>query len=128
MLLFRSLVVGLLGACCLLLAMQRPPQVVFASAPVTPAFGAFLPPDPRSPPSPAVTVIDVAPGVTGELLAQMIVLAANEHIIAINDTPLADPRAALEALMLESRQYVDVSIASDAGGARRVLVLSRGAL
>ena len=126
MFLFRSISVGLIGACCLLLATRPQTALVLGnSRPILvmpPASG----PEPacEAPGAPMVTVIDVAPSVTGEMVAQLIALAANEHIMAIDDVPVRDGRAALSALALEGRQYVDVEIARDAGGSRRVLVLA----
>jgi len=123
---FRSFAVGLLGACCLLLATRPQTQLVLANSPPvlmvpTPAEQACDEP----PPAVGVTVIDVAPGVTGSLLAQLIALAANERITAIDDVSVAEGRTALAALGPLHRQYVDVAITSDAGASRRVLVIAR---
>lgn len=126
---FRSFAVGLLGACCLLLATRPQTQLVLANSPPI-----LMVPTPEQPtcdeawtPSVPVTVIDVAPGVTGTLLAQLIVLAANEHITAIDDVHMTatEGRTALAALGPLHRQYVDVAITSDTGTSRRVLVLAR---
>lgn len=126
---FRSFAVGLLGACCLLLATRPQTQLVLANSPPI-----LMVPTPQEPACDApttasvpVTVIDVAPGVTGTLLAQLIVLAANERITAIDDVRVAENegRAALTALGPLHRQYVDVAITSDVGASRRVLVLAR---
>jgi hypothetical protein len=124
---FRSFAVGLLGACCLLLATRPQTALVLGSPPPI-----FMMPPPQQcdePPPPKqttpVTVIDVAPGVTGTLVAQLIVLAANERITAIDDVRVDEGRATLAALGPLHRQYVDVAITSDAGAMRRVLVLAR---
>ncbi len=132
MLVFRSLVLGLLGACCLLVATRPQSQLMLTSPPqivVLPAQVQWHDRDEgressRETAAP-VTVIDVAPGVTGELLATLIVLAANEHITAIDDAPVHNPRMALASLELKPHKYIDVSIASDVGATRRVLVLAR---
>ncbi len=125
MFLFRSLSVGLIGACCLLLATRPQTAVVLANSPPILVMPAADEPTCDAPPSaPGVTVIDVAPSVTGELLAQLIALASNERITAIDDVAVRDGHAALSALALDGRQYVDVHIASDAGATRRVLVLA----
>ena len=122
---FRSFAVGLLGACCLLLATRPQTSLVLGNAP--PILVLPQPAHCEAPPSSAVpvTVIDVAPGVTGTLLAQLIVLAANERITAIDDVHVAEGRTALAALGPLHRQYVDVAITSDVGASRRVLVLAR---
>ncbi len=118
---FRSFALGLMGACCLLLATRpqtsNPPPFI-----LVPAESSACPSDPE--PASGVTVIDVAPGVPGTLVAQLIVLAANEHITAIDDVGVADGHAALSALDLRGRKFVDVAITSDAGASRRVLVLA----
>ena len=124
MFLFRSFSVGLIGACCLLLATRPQTALVLAGPPQVVVMPASEPTCEAPPSAPGVTVIDVAPSVTGELLAQMIALAANERITAIDDVPVRDGRAALSALALDGRQYVDVQIGSDAGATRRVLVLA----
>jgi len=123
MLVFRCLVVGLLGAACLLFA-TRPParQVSPTEVVVVPPWSVHHEAPPMGPP---VTVIDLAPGVSGELLVNLIVLAANEHVTAIDGQPVRDARVALATLAMQPHQYVDVSIASDAGASRRVLVLPR---
>lgn len=122
---FRSFAVGLLGACCLLLATRPQTTLVLGNSPPI----IMVPPaercDDAPPPAVPVTVIDVAPGVTGTLLAQLIVLAANERITAIDDVRVDEGRTALAALGPLQRQYVDVAITSDVGAARRVLVLAR---
>jgi hypothetical protein len=129
MLVFRSLVVGLLGASCVLLATRPQSHLVFTASPpqlvVVPANVSTMAPPEDVRTAPPVTVIDVAPGASAELLASLIVLAANEHITAIDDVAVRDERVALASLPLRSRQYIDVSIANDVGATRRVLVLPR---
>lgn len=122
MLWFRSFAIGLLGACCLLLATRPRTTLVLANPPPY----VMVPADcPAASAGASVTVIDVAPSVPGTLIAQLVVLAANEHITAIDDAPvLEDGRAALTALDLSGRRFVDIAIRSDSGAARRVLVLA----
>jgi hypothetical protein len=122
---FRTFALGFSSALLALLIAPRhsrecalvPPQAVSASA-ASPGAS------PR-PAAPGVTVVDVAPGVSGDMLAQMVVLAANEHIIAVDDVPVTSGIAALATHALGPNQYIDVSIGSDTGTTRRVLVLLR---
>lgn len=103
MLVFRSLVLGLLGACAILLAQAaNRPVVVQAAAPTNRA-----------------TIIDVAPGITDVI--PLLGLAPGEHVIAVGDEAV---RTDLEAgaAIRETRQapghYVDLTTTN-----RRVLVL-----
>lgn len=123
MLWFRSFALGLLGACCVLLATRPKTTLVLANPPPYVMVPAECPAATTNPGA-SVTVIDVAPSVPGTLIAQLVVLAANEHITAIDDAPVLDGRAALTGLDLRGRRYVDIAITSDAGVARRVLVLA----
>lgn len=119
---FRSLVVGLLGACCLLLAM-RPPVTVVAPGPghtlaTTPA--ALQPCASTGP-----TIVDVAPGVTAAQLPALLHLLPDEHVISVNDAPVAstlDAGVALGKVALAGGRYLDLEIANTWGN-RRVLVL-----
>ena len=124
---YRAFALGLLGACCLLLAM-RPPIAVVVQAP-----GPFVRSSPRDaarcPPPVLVesgpTILDVAPGVTPSQLAGLIVLAAGERIVAIDDVPVSGSLAAgvaLAAIDLQSRRYLDLAVAGE-HGTRRLLVL-----
>jgi len=128
MLLFRSLSLGLLGACCLLLAQRPQTAVVLANPPpqivVMPASSECALEGEPTIAAPPVTVIDVAPGVSGALVAKMIVLAANERIIAINDAPVHNADLAFANVQVQGHQYLDVAIVNNAGITRRVLVLA----
>lgn len=120
---FRSFALGLLGACCLLLAMRPPVSIittVIATPPSPPGACAAAPPARTQP---DVTVIDVAPGVSSETLAQLIDLAANERIAAVDDVPVPSHTNAHGALELPERQYIDLDIVNASGVSRRVLVL-----
>lgn len=132
MLLFRSFVLGLLGACFVLLALRphstvvvaHPAQVVVAQ----PSHIVVTPPPPRhtdDEPRNEVTVVDVARGLPGAFIAQAIVLAANERVVAIDDVAVADGARALAAVEMQGRAYLDIAVANDAGTTRRVLVLAR---
>jgi len=98
MFVFRSLVIGLLGACCLLLARLqhvsvRAPLVI---RPGVSTCDGTLPP----------TIIDVSPLVAESELVSLVRLAPGEHI-----TSLERPQ-----------RYVDVAVAGPFGE-RRVLLL-----
>ena len=128
MLVYRSFALGLLGACCLLLATRPQGSVILNPVVVVPTDDAVSSTSCRpalcaSPMGPPVTVVDVAPNVTGAMLAQLIVLAGNERIARIDDAPVADARVALASLELAGRRYVDIAVENDAGSERRVLVL-----
>jgi hypothetical protein len=98
MLWFRSLVVGLLGACCLLLA-QRPRIEIRAPLVLKPGISAW---DGTLPP----TVVDVSPLVADDQVAGLVRLQPGEHVVA-TDGP---------------QRNVDVTVAGPFGQ-RRVLVL-----
>jgi len=116
---FRTFAFGFLGSLLVLLLMPRDRRSPCA---------AMMPPSMAPLPAPRgadVTVVDVAPGVTSDMLAQMIVLAANERIVAIDDAPVASGVAALATHTLAPHEYIDVTIGDDVGHTRRALVLLR---
>jgi hypothetical protein len=122
MLLFRSLALGLLGACFFLLA-TRPTTIVVRQAPpieVPNLSGMRGLPAPRGP-----SVIDVAPNVDAAMLTSLVQLHSDERVIAINDTRVAndlDAGRLLATLSLQPQRYIDLEIAGR-DGERRVLVL-----
>lgn len=125
---YRSLALGLLGACCLLLAM-RPPLTVVTHGPgqlvVVTQDGAARCPPPTLVAAPGPTIIDVAPGVTIAQLAELVRLGPGEHIATVDDRAVAGALGAgvaLAALELRGRTFLDLGIASELG-TRRVLVL-----
>lgn len=115
MLLFRSFALGLLGACFLLLATRPPYEIrVIRAAPPSPlATGA--------------TIVDVAAGLRGDQLAEVLHLAAGEHVVAVDDRPcdiwgcrlVPDPGATVGR---GEHAYLDLTV-DGAHGPRRVLVL-----
>lgn len=116
MLVFRSIALGMLGACLILLAARPPVEIRLEQD-----AGRVVPP----PAAPAASIIDVAPGATARELASLIRLCPGEHVAAIDDVPVAGDLAAgeaLDGLDLGARRYVDLTIAR-ATGTRRVLVL-----
>ncbi|HVI00809.1 MAG TPA: hypothetical protein VM513_07455 [Kofleriaceae bacterium] len=135
MLVFRSIVVGLLGACVLLLA-QRPITHIHvdASQPVVDAAAAAAP----SPPS--TTIIDVGmrrclPSVSGgypcfasDPLA-LLRLAADERVTAVGDVQVDDWSALKEALdrytYRADGHYIELTI-TGGHGERRALLLLHG--
>ena len=115
MLVFRSLALGLLGACFLLLA-TRPTDVRIERQ---------LVPIQQPVPPPSATIIDVAHGVTASQLAQLVRLLPSEHVVAVDDRPVTgdlDAGAMIAANESTARQFVDLTV-SGSSGERRVLVL-----
>lgn len=113
MLVFRSLALGLVGACFLLLVF-RPAYEIRVEQPQ---------------PGPLVrdtsTIIDVASGVDPAQLSALIKLGPGEHVVAVDDTPVADDLDAGAAIASRDRMagsFIDLEVAS-ARTKRRVLVL-----
>lgn len=126
MFVYRSIALGLLGACCLLLAM-RPPITVISHAPgqilVASSRAAAVPL--QACVAPGSTIVDVASGVTASQLAGLLRLLPDEHVVAIDNTPVTgtlDAGVALASVELRPGRYLDVSVKSD-WSERRVLVL-----
>lgn len=127
MIVFRSLAIGLLGACFWLLA-TRPVEIVVRDQPRS----LFPPGDVRrlsgiglAAPLEAPTIIDVAPGVTAAQLPSLVQLQNGEHVTTVDDTPVAgdlDAGRVLAQLDLHARSFVDLGVAGP-HGERRVLVL-----
>lgn len=121
MFLFRSLTIGLLGACVALLvrvevAAKAPPAAA-AAAPTWPAPSAVVA---------SATIIDVAAGVSTASVSSLIRLAPDEHVVAVDDRVVDSDLAAGAAIQqhqLDARGFVDLDVASDMGAHRRVLVL-----
>jgi hypothetical protein len=117
MLVFRSITVGLLGACVYMLAglhMPEPEPVIVESPPVVIA------------PSNQVTVIDVAPSVPATTVASLVRLHPGERIVAVNDHPMTnDLEAGMligDSLLLGSK-LLDLTVSGEGAGVRRVLVI-----
>ncbi len=115
MFLFRSLTIGLLGACVMLLVRVEPSRVtvVSASAPVLR-------------PVATASIVDVAPGLRGSEVSSLIRLAAGEHVVSVDDHPVDSDLAAGAAIALRapaSGGYVDLEVEQPDGPHRRVLVL-----
>jgi hypothetical protein len=121
MLLFRSLALGLLGACFFLLA-TRPTTIVVRQPPAieVPNLSGI-----RGVPAQGPTVIDVAPSVDATMLTSLVQLHDDERVIAVNDIRVAnnlDAGRMLASLWMQPQRYIDLQIGGSAGE-RRILVL-----
>jgi hypothetical protein len=127
MLLYRSLSLGFLGACLLLLA-TRPPVVVEHAGPAcgqtSQSHIRACPPIPQGP-----TILDVASYESADDLARMFHLGNSEYIAAVDDTPVPNTLGAgveLARLERDGRlgpgRFVDLDVRGPAGE-RRLLVL-----
>lgn len=119
MLVFRSITVGLLGACVYMLAglhMPEPEPVIVESPPLV------LQPASTN----QVTVIDVAPSVPATTVASLVRLHPGERIAAVNDHPMTnDLEAGMligDSLLLGSK-LLDLTVSGEGVGVRRVLVI-----
>ncbi|MBL9016934.1 MAG: hypothetical protein JNL83_22285 [Myxococcales bacterium] len=116
MFLFRSLTIGLLGACILLLARLEGP-----AATVSPGAAVHA-----APAATAATIVDVAPGVRASDVPSLIRLAPGERVVAVDDRRVDSDLAAGVAIANRapaSGAFVDLDIAGTGGAHRRVLVL-----
>ena len=118
MLLFRSLALGLLGACFFLLATRPATIVVRQPAVEVPNVSGI-----RGLPVQAPTVIDVARDVSPRTLPALIRLAEGEHIVAVDDMAVANDLQAGSLLSERHRDFIDLQVRGTSGGDRRVLVL-----
>jgi len=111
----RTFAFGFLGSLFVLLlaGMPPPPGCTVAQAP------------PGAAPRANVTVLAVCAGVSGDMLARLLVLDADERIVAVDDVPVESGVAALATHDVRSRAYIDVAIADRSGATRRALVLLR---
>ena len=120
MLVFRSLTIGLLGACLFLLSGlgDVPPQQVTVHYTQPPRV-------PVETVTNNVTVIDVAPNVPPATVASLVRLHDGERIAMIGDRPIDSDLEAGMRLADELRRggkFVDLTITDD-GTLRRVLVV-----
>lgn len=118
--LFRSLTVGLLGA-CLYTILQ-----LTAAAPVArgPAVAVADPAPPRPAP-PSVTVVDVAHGVSPAQIVDLLHLGQNERVVAVDDLEVGsdlEAGAVIAGRGIRTREFVDLTIARG-DTTRRLLVL-----
>ncbi|MBA3540021.1 MAG: hypothetical protein H0T79_10365 [Deltaproteobacteria bacterium] len=112
MFLYRSLTVGLLGACFLLLTTYEAPVPVAAAPPAVAAHAMT-----------GATLVDVAHTTPPALLLSLIRIEEDEHVVAVDDQ-LVESDLDARAAILRPRQggYIDVTIGGSAHE-RRVLVL-----
>lgn len=116
MLVFRSLALGLLGACFLLLAFRPAYEVRFVHQ-VMPAAE----PTTEAP----ATIVDVAPGLSAPQIASLIALGPDEHVVAVDDTHVTGSLGAgvlIASRDLQAQRYLDLEVEGPSGQ-RRVLVL-----
>jgi hypothetical protein len=114
MLLFRSLALGLLGACFWMLATR--PTVIIAAPDRVPA---------RVTLDEAPTILDVSPAVSRDQLPSLVHLRNGEHVIAINDEVVAsdlDAGRLLASVDRASQKFVELGVAGPRG-TRRILML-----
>lgn len=119
MLVFRSLTIGLLGACLYLLGNLQvltdyadidPPPRVIEAAPVV---------------GNNITVVDVAPHVRASQIAGLVRLHEREQIVAVNDEQVGNSLAAatqVVEVLRRGTKLLDLTVTGDAG-VRRVLVI-----
>jgi hypothetical protein len=115
MLLYRSLALGFMGACLMLLARRPECAIRFAPAPVVV----------HAPAPPSAAIVDVAPGIAAAQLGPLVRLAPGEHVVAVGEHAVSgdlEAGAVLAAMEARSGSYVDLTVAG-AIGSRRVLVL-----
>jgi hypothetical protein len=115
MLLFRSLALGLLGACFWMLA-TRPQVIVAAPQPARIDIGQ----------EDAPTILDVSPAVTRDQLPSLVHLRGGEHVVAINDEPVAsdlDAGRLLASVDRASQKFVELAVAGPRGSRRNLMVL-----
>lgn len=136
MLVFRSMVLGLLGACVLLLA-QRPITHIHVDASRPSVVASLAAP---ASPTPAPTIIDLAlrycyPNTSGVHACfaseplELLKLAPGERVTAVGDTQVEGWWAIKQALDGQAYrgdgQYIDLTIAGG-DGERRALLLLHG--
>jgi hypothetical protein len=111
MMVYRSLVVGLLGAIALLVASRPAPALVAVETPVE-VVAAEAP----------ATVVDVSRAIAGDDPVPLLGLAPGERVIEV-DGAVGDTGALVRRwVSVVPGEYVDVGVAGG-GGVRRVLVL-----
>jgi len=117
MLLFRSLTIGLLGACVLLLVQARPARTIVVHTPHA---------EPAVQVASTATIVDLAPGLSVGVVPSLIRLAPDERVVAVDDRAVAndlEAGAAITAKAPPAGGFVDLEVAGASGEHRRVLVL-----
>ncbi len=119
MFLFRSLTIGLLGACVMLLVRVR------VDTSYVTVIEAVTQPAPQQTPATA-SIVDVAPGLRGWEVSSLIRLSPGERVIAVDDRPVDSDLAAGAAIAARAPSgggYVDLEVERADGLHRRMLVL-----
>lgn len=114
MLLFRSLTIGLLGACVMLLLRLGPSRTTIVTT------------VPERPVGSTATIVDLAPGLSSGVVTSLVRLGPGERVVAVDDRAVASDLEAGAAITDHPRvagSFVDLEVASDRGEHRRVLVL-----
>jgi hypothetical protein len=116
MLLFRSLTLGMLGACLYFLASYESPAPARAPEPELVVV--------QTPPN--VTVIDVARGVSPWALADLVHLDTGEHVRTLDDRDIGSDLSAGAAIALHGvvvqQGFLDIGVEGP-HGTRRVIML-----
>lgn len=109
MLLFRSLTLGLVGAMFWIQLDAKRENVVISPPPEVVAQTA------------GPTIVDVAPGV--DQLAGLVRIKPGERVLSVDDRKVESDLEAGAAITAHDHPYVDIEVATAAGGSRRVLLL-----
>lgn len=123
MLLFRSLVIGLIAGCVVLLINMRPKLEQVAAETTLARLEA---PSTRARAGVAnATLVDVASGVSPDTIASLVHLEAGEHITRVGEAEVDSDLTAGWVIARRApgrNSYLDLDVAGP-GGSRRVLVL-----
>ena len=117
MMMFRALVVGLLGAIALLIAsepvpaQQTSPLAAVAASPGTPAA------------APESAIVDVSLSRAGGDVMPLLGLAPGERVVALDGVRADTLALAAQWERATASSYLDVAVRTPAGGERRILVL-----
>ena len=116
MLLFRSLTLGMLGACLyLLVSLGRSPHREIRYVAV------------QTPAPPCAAIVNVAHGVTPAQLPGVIRLAPGEHVVAVADREAhndLEAGALITEFAPEPQSYLELAVRGADATTRRVLVLA----
>jgi hypothetical protein len=138
MFVYRSLSLGLIGACLLMLA-TKPTVIVQGALPLERAAlhpssraargnvgaGPWECVEPAASTASTATILDVAAGAGAADVARMLHLAPDEHIATVDNAPVAGTLGAGVALAnttFYANLYIDIEVRSPRGD-RRILVL-----
>jgi hypothetical protein len=117
MLLFRSLTIGLIGA-CFLMQLER----LQTAPPATPSIRVASVVAATQPVASA-TIIDVAGGVSPRQLSSLVHLDRDERVLAVDDRAVDSDLEAGAAIAAHANGYIDLTVGSTAGGRRVLMIL-----